>query len=368
MMPATAALLACVLAPQDGRMVQEVYVTDLGGGPPQLMMQVFHTPSEETVHAPKLLGSADEPWEFPFVVSAYGKHERSQFDLRFRVYSQERKALDKDPAVNASQMLLRLWEMNTKRLGLKHSLEYNRGVVDVYLCLGPSKTPGVGGEQLFDVHRATNTKVNTIYVYDIPGLTDTVEAAREIAHEYGHATLPAVGGFRTPEDWANGRLGECLYLRWLRDEIARKRFTTEDTMGATKEGLDAWVRANSDAITDAAALQGPEMRLLKGYGPKATDHYVGLALWTAEALPQKVFARSLVLTGSTKAKDYPNAAVLAAEEPDKYTLNIPARLRGKAVWIPLGRAKLTGATVLARKEGWARVRPASGAVTIVPKR
>ena len=42
------------------------------------------------------------------------------------------------------------------------------------------------------------------------------EACRELAHEYGHAVLPAIGGFKSPEDWANGYLGERLFLRWLR--------------------------------------------------------------------------------------------------------------------------------------------------------
>mgnify|MGYP000586758573 CR=1 FL=1 len=43
------------------------------------------------------------------------------------------------------------------------------------------------------------------------------EWIREIAHEYAHAVLPSIGPYSEPERWANGYLGERLFLKWLID-------------------------------------------------------------------------------------------------------------------------------------------------------
>ncbi len=363
-------LAALVLQGEQGRLVRALDIPEPGSELRRGLLQVFVTPSPTEVYPPKRLGSEEAPWEFPYVVAAYGRDtDAPQWPLRFRVYSQERRGFEKDIAVQASRMLLRLWEMNLTRLGIKHKNEYNGGVVDVYLCLGVSPSgPDVGGEQLLDVARDRITKVNTIYIYDIPGLKDPLEAAREMAHEYGHASLPAVGGFKTPEDWAAGRLGECLFLRWLRDDIAKKRLGPEDAMGVSIENLDAWVKLNSDPLADRAALNGPDARLLKGYGPKAMDAYVGVALWASEALPEKSFAKALELSEFAKPSEFPKKVTAAAGEPDKYTLSIPARLAGRPVWVPIGKGKVFGGTVLVRKDGWARIRAAGSKVTVVPKK
>lgn len=54
-----------------------------------------------------------------------------------------------------------------------------------------------------------------IWVHAIDTPRAPAEWVRELAHEYSHATLPNLGPFSRPERWANGYLGERLYLKWM---------------------------------------------------------------------------------------------------------------------------------------------------------
>jgi hypothetical protein len=359
-------LLAAALALQQGpSMIQQVTLPEPDGEPSRLMMQVRVNELESPKLSPKRFAPGNQRWTFPWMIGGYARTspDSEQFALRFRVFSQEREE-GRDPARAVQRMLLRLWTFNYDRLLLEHSPAYNRGIVDFYLCIGGR----AGGEQLFDVddEGGIPRKVNTVYLYSLETFTDPVEMAREVAHEYGHATLPAVGGFETPEDWGNGYLGEKLYLLWLQRGMASGRFRPEDAMGATEAQLRAWVKRNVEPLVTATAVEGPNAAALAGKGQRAMDAYLGLALYAAEVLPERVFARSMRLIGSTSAKDYPNGIVLAAEEPERYQLTIPEYLKGRAIWIPLGKGRIDGAKVLKRNGAWAQISPGAGPVTVTP--
>lgn len=300
--------------------------------------------------------SPKQKWDFEWLTAAYGaQNPELGLAMRFRVFNQMRRETnDLSPLV--ARMALRMWDFNVRRLRLEHSELYNRGIIDFYLCFGGE----AGGEQLFDeeVENGIARKVNTIYIYQIQSFQDPVEMAREVAHEYGHATLPPVGGFETPEEWGNGYLGEKLYLRWIRDEMRAKTFTPADAMGAELAGLDAWVKKNVDPLWTAAAANGPNMALLAGKGQNAMDAYLGLALYAELLLPREAFARSLKLTGSVQAKDYPDAIALAACEVPTRTLNVPASFVGKPMWIPMVQgSKVSGAAAKKRAGNWVQVVP-----------
>ena len=110
--------------------------------------------------------------------------------IRFRVFSQERRETD-DRAISVARTLLQLWQQNYLRLRVDHSTTYNNRIVDVYLTWGGK----AGGEQKFDQDDEGDRAraVNTIYIYDLKSFINPVEMLREIAHEYGHASLPPVG-------------------------------------------------------------------------------------------------------------------------------------------------------------------------------
>ncbi|MBI5706721.1 MAG: hypothetical protein HZC36_06990 [Armatimonadetes bacterium] len=325
------------------------------GGEPRTQIQV---PGERLSRA-KLCPKWS--WEYEWGFPGLAKPEGSQsFRPRVRVFEQQRREVG-DVAEQVVRMMMRLWDLNYRRLKMDHNPNLNFGIIDVYLAFGGK----AGGEQLIAEDRQETTpegapkKVNTIYIYAIPSFSDPLEMAREVAHEYGHATLPTIGGFVQPEDWANGYLGERLYLRWLRDLMAGGKLKEVDAMGASLADLDKYVKQKVDPLADVAALNGPDRSELSKTGQRGMDAYMGLALYAESTLPANVFARSIKLTGSTSAADYPKAIVLASEEPDSYVFNVPARFANKPIWVPLGKGSVVGQAQVVKKQGdWALVKAA----------
>lgn len=312
--------------------------------------------------SPKKFGEPPRAWEFDWVVAGYAQMAQVQ-SACFEIFSQE-STLGSARPEGVARMLMRLYGYNVERLLLEHHLDLNFGMISVYLCYGGEP----GGEQLYDYDPQTNRKVNTIYFYDLRSLTSPVEAAREVAHEYGHATLPPFGGYSEPENWANGLLGEKLYLPYLADAIRKGELASSDAMGATVEKLDAWTKVNVDPLLASAALHGPQPSVLAGKSKASMDAALGLVLWTARLYDGKVMKRALVI-GGTDAKSFPEAASTAAEEPALTTLNIPSDLRSKPIWIPVGKDKkktrIFGAAELTdRKNGWVRIQPGAGPVIV----
>lgn len=310
--------------------------------------------------SPKKFGEPPERWRFEWTTAGYIKHG-GVASRCFEAFSQGpiESRVKPERTVRA---LMRLYSHNVDKLRLEHNPNFADGTVTVFLCEGGP----AGGEQLFDVDPQTNTKVNTIYVYDVASLTDPVEALREIAHEYGHATLPPVGGFTEPESWSNGLLGEKLYLTYFANALRTGELTTDDTLGATAQGLEKWLTANVDPLVTEAALRGPQSTLLAGKGKPSMDALLGLALWTARLYDERVMTRALFI-GGNDAKAFPDAASTAAAEPTQITLDIPAPLRGKPIWIPIGadraKSRILGAQELTpRKGGWVRIKPGASVV------
>ena len=302
-------------------------------------------------------------WEFDWDTSGYGHTiHPGRMDLRFRVFSQERKPSN-DVAFNVATQDMRMWQMLYHKYKIDHpDMDNGLQLVDEYLCWGGT----AGGEQAFGegTEAGITRRVNTIYIYDIASFKDPMEMAREVAHEYGHAVLPAVGGFETPEDWANGYLGERLFLRWLRDAYRMGRIDGSSVMGTPLATLDAWVRNHDDPLVLDAASHAPNIRLLGSKGQKAMNAYMGLVLYADSVLPNNVVARSFKLTGSTSARDYPDALVEASSE-GSYTVTVPELLYGKKLWLPIGKSRVRGGKVVSRAASWAEVQPTGGPLIVL---
>lgn len=316
-------------------------------------------------YSPKKFGTDDpQPYEFDWEIDGLGKHrDGDQFNQVFRVFSQERKE-EGDVAPKVMRMLLNLWSLDYRKFKFDHQVLYN-GVVDVYLCWGGNP----GGEQRMDLDWDTSkpprqVKVNNIYIYDINSFTNPIEMAREVAHEYGHAVLTPVGGFVDPEDWGNGQLGEKLFLMSCREEMAHGRLVPDDVMGATLPMLNAWLKKNVDPLVYEDATEGPQFGLLDGEGQASMDAFTGLACYADTLFGDQVAGLSLKLT-SQQAKDYPGAILTACEQVGRVIVGIPEGLKGKDLWIPLGKGKVTGATILKRKGDWALIRPGVVATTLI---
>jgi len=314
--------------------------------------------------SPKKFGEPGMPFEFEWAVTGMGRRSMpGNFDARCRVYSQERKEKG-DIAPGVAREMMQLWAMSYTKLGLDHNPYFNNSTVDVYLCWGGK----AGGEQLFDIDRNKNGeyRVNTIYIYDLPSFKDPVEMCREVAHEYGHASLPFIGGFKDPEEWGNGYLGERLFLRWLRNGIRDKKLESVDAMDATLPQLEAWVKRNVDPLVEHAATTGLEMGMLEGTGLGALNSYMGLVLYMEDILPLKTFATSLHDSASTKASDYALGVIRTIDASDtRLVLSLPAG-HTSGLWVPVGKGKIVGAQTMKRKDDWAFIIPGTGAVAIVP--
>ncbi len=347
----------------------------LASGQGQIKRQEFAGPGETAIRfvvqtssgklePPKI--SPKQKWIFEYVSDAYGRQEITEGinpDLRFRVFSQSVKD-ENDPASLVGRALIRFWDYTFRRLRFDHNKSYNNGIVDVYLCFGGEP----GGEQLFDeeYENRISRRVNTIYIYQIGTFTNPIEMARELAHEYGHAVLPPVGGFQTPEDWGNGYLGEKLYMRYLMNQVVAKRLGPEDAMGATASELKQFVAKEIDPLWLPICRSGPNLKLIGGKGQKALDAYLGLALYADLLLPPSVFSRSLKIIGSVKAVDYPESVVNAVAELPEVSVRVPVKFVGKPMWVPLPKgAKISGAVVKSRDGHWALVVPKARSLRIL---
>lgn len=280
--------------------------------------------------------------------------ESSGWVDRFRIYTPTTELGEKF-GVPAARLLLRAWNNNFKRLRFDHNPLYNRGTVDVYLCEG-----GVaGGEQRFDDDRSLGraVRVNTIYIYRISDRIPPTEWVREICHEYGHASLPAVGGFSEPEDWGNGYLGEKLFMRWLTKDAHSGLATRKDLMGATAPELRSWMRANGSPHAQRIAANGLSKNSFRQVGPKAMDSYVGLYLHLESTLPDKVFSRCLEL-GFPKFTDVRNGIELAIDELAPFDLKSEAFGSRSTLWFPMPKSvRLENAKIVANVGPGVQLRP-----------
>ncbi|HTQ10513.1 MAG TPA: hypothetical protein VMI31_10615, partial [Fimbriimonadaceae bacterium] len=336
--------LAAALALSQGQeVVQPIQVPDNPG----LTIQEVVTQLDPPKIAPKLF-KGDQHWPFPWLTRGYGTMgEENVGHLRVRVYSQER--LEKnDLGPRVTRMAMQIWDRCYKRLKLDSPERFNSGIVDYYLCFD-----GVpGGEQETQSDEVPDPTApggsrqitaNSIYIYQLKTFKDPVEMAREVAHEYGHAVLPDIGGFKEPEEWANGYLGEKLFLTWFKTDMAAGRLTPDDAMGASLQGISDWVAKNVDPLVQQAAYQFPaptNINEAKG----GMDAFLGLAMYVDEMCPSAVFLRSLTYTQDahkggavTPPTDYADNVVLAASEVEDLTLAVPKSVfdSKKPIWIPL---------------------------------
>lgn len=329
---------------------------------------VHGDPMDQPQLTPQKFGSPPKSWEFYFHTDAYANvdPETKSSDLRFRIFSQNAKRNESMGRSVAFELLV-LWSMVHSRLHLDHKKIYEGGVVDVYLCEGGEP----GGEQAFEPipGGSGDEEANSIYIYDVAHFTDKMEQAREVAHEYGHAVLPPVGGFDGKdgaEYWANGNLGEKLFLRWGRDGITHGKEKEVGFMDTPPVLLDYWVQHHVDPLVTKAAQRPPTSPLLRGTNRAAFDAYQGIVLWCDSIMPPTMFGRSMTLIGSEKAVDYVASAVQASEEA-AWQPTIPSYLSKCDVWIPVGDGHLSGKmTVLKKALGWWLVRP-HGPFTVHPK-
>lgn len=151
-------------------------------------------------------------WQFTVACYGYFRNEyQTQPELRFRVYAQQVEDLPK--AQKVCRLLLRLQQIAWQKLRLQVNLQGER-VLNIWLC----RQGNAGGEQWR----------NNLYIYSMQSIQHPVEWLREVAHEFSHALLPGITGFTLPEPWANGYMGERLFLSWIEPLVSGGQLSGED--------------------------------------------------------------------------------------------------------------------------------------------
>ena len=69
-----------------------------------------------------------------------------------------------------------------------------------------------------------------VFFFNVGNGRESVEWLREVCHEAGHLFLPQIGPFEGDDRWANGAVGERLFMQWLMEEagnVAGERWPSE---------------------------------------------------------------------------------------------------------------------------------------------
>jgi len=189
------------------------------------------------------------------------------YSQRFIIYGAAQES--KPEMVRAARLLLMLWD--EERVRMHHDHTPDEPTVHVWLCEQPGAglSPDTGGEQF----------KSEIYVYDVLRGRRPIEWAREVAHEYGHYALPGISGFRAPEEWANGVLGERLYLNWISDDIRAGKIPVSSMPYVTTAELNEYVAKQVTPLIHRVDSRGAIGLDLARRDAEGMDNYVALALY-----------------------------------------------------------------------------------------
>lgn len=197
--------------------------------------------------------------------------------MRFRVFyvSESIAAQGRNYAPLAEQVcatLLQLYWLAQQSLNATTRFSPERPT-DVWLCEGGA----AGAEQ------PANAPAH-LYFYDINNPKRTpLEWLREIAHEYGHLTLPGIDGFEGEvEPYVNGHAGERLFLLWLLAHALRDTQRTPDNVAAFKvspQDLAAYVRDRSYPALRSFLNEGPRSPLIDNPRAAGMEYLIGFLIY-----------------------------------------------------------------------------------------
>lgn len=183
------------------------------------------------------------------------------------------------------------------------------------------------------------TYKNSLYFYDMATDRSPIEWARQAAHEYGHLVLPDIGRFTRPEPFANGELGERLFVQdlaleaglvagdpwpskaaqqalaalWPGEEFAVSEYLSR----VCRTSLDFWLTAGPDS----PFAPGKETAT----GAEGMQYLIGFLLWTQAAHGPETLRAVLQNAPGTQPSDFVMAyRTLMTQQADKGPLAVDA--------------------------------------------
>lgn len=194
-----------------------------------------------------------------------------------------------------------------------------------YLGKQPPVDPPVKTYLLEDGPPGAESYGSELFFYSAHTPRTPVEWARQVGHEYGHLVLPPVGRYMQPESWANGMLGERLFIQWLAEEAQAVSGAQWPEQPAV-EILDRLLGENAefDAIGYLDASCYADMQLFQQLGPDAaqiagTDqesmrYWLGLMLWIQATLGKETLRDVMDAAPGTSPADFLYALKLVMKQ------------------------------------------------------
>jgi hypothetical protein len=250
-----------------------------------------------------------------------------------------------------------LWAVADARFGVLNARLKN-GCPDVWLC----RDGEAGGEQTRE----------HLFIYDALSSRSSVEWLRTVAHEYGHYLLPGPAGYTAPEAWANGLLGERMFIKWLNEDLASGRLGDHGIGWIAAEGVRDYCDRQVAPLVERVLRNGPDRALIAGTGKASMDEALGLLLYADSVQGSTVLPRMLEWLPSRAARMPTGVALLEAYErlmadQSHVVYRVPA---GAPAWlyVPAGRLEARsdppGIASLTIGSHRAAVRDGAGAVTV----
>ncbi len=193
-----------------------------------------------------------------------------------------------------------LWAMCDQRLGSLNA-RLRMAPLDVWLC----RDQGGGAAQ--------QTRRN-LYIYDATADRGGLEWIRMLAHELGHFVLPGPSGYTEPESWANGILGERLFLSWFRDDIAAGTLSRESLPFGTPSEIEDYCAKQPDALVNRLLSKGPNRELIRAASKRGMDEATALLLYACRVHAPTTLQELLVYLPSRASREPSGTDFLAAYE------------------------------------------------------
>jgi len=148
---------------------------------------------------------------------------------------------------------------------------------DVWLC----RTGKAGGEQWR----------NNIYFYDLDTQRSSIEWIREIIHEYSHLALAPIGGYKEPEYWANGYIGERLVVRWIMRRADGPDLV--ESLWGTFSGAPNFSRLLITPAIDLYKKEGPSKQWVERTDAEGMKYLIGQVLTIDDKYGPRVLGEAM---------------------------------------------------------------------------
>jgi len=219
-----------------------------------------------------------------------------------------------------ARLLLLLY--GERRSHLRDDHPENLATVNVWLTEGVEAglSPDTGGEQF----------QNQIYLYNLHRERTPIEWAREIAHEYGHYAIPGIAGFLQPEEWANGVLGERLFLKWIREDVKSGQLRGDSLPFIDEPLLDEFFARTIWPLVRRIMAQGTDGQKITNRVATGMDYYTGIVMYVDTLYGTPTLVDAILDTKSASSLTFPRSSdfltglLTALKSSSEISLKLPA--------------------------------------------